>query len=135
MYTKALELLKEYESKSWDTRKVGCFATDGVNIIGGFNQPPLPFMKYRDLDNNTLDYVIHAEQDVLIKLPEGTYDLYVSYAPCKLCASLIIKSNKIRKVYYRDVLSNHTEGLSLLQLAKIPFECIKKETNEHDRRI
>lgn len=122
----SIEKLDYIASHSKDIRKVGCILEpleEFQKTYEGFNQAPnnLPM---RDENNNTYDYVIHAEVSALLKADlTKKYNLYVSYAPCIRCASLIVYLGCVEKVYYKDILHNHKGGIKFLENAGIP--CIK----------
>ena len=88
--------------------KVGCIIWDMKRrtiISLGYNGTPEGEDNQMELDNVTLDTVVHAEMNALRKLRfwelRKHLVLFVTHAPCKRCAEMIVK-HRIRKVYYLD---------------------------------
>jgi len=71
----------------------------------GYNGTPEGEDNLMERDNVTLDTVVHAEMNALRKLRfwelRKHLVLFVTHAPCKRCAEMIVKY-RIRKVYYLD---------------------------------
>lgn len=70
-----------------------------------------------DIDGNTKDDVVHAEENSILKLAKSTESsegsvMFVSTEPCIKCAKLIILSG-ISHVYYSDDYNN-SGGIELL---------------------
>lgn len=107
-------------------KKVGAIIVDqkGENIIGiGYNGTPMGFNNNCECeDGTTLDYVIHAEQNALMKLAKSgnsSYNaiLFCTLSPCSKCAGMIIQagiSTVVFSEYYKC-----KQGLELLDLAGI----------------
>ena len=88
--------------------KVGCIIWDMKHrtiISLGYNGTPEGEDNEMERDNVTLDTVVHAEMNALRKLRwwemRKHLVLFVTHAPCKRCAEMIVK-HRIRKVYYLD---------------------------------
>lgn len=88
--------------------KVGCLIWDTKRrtiISLGYNGTPEGEDNEMERDNVTLDTVVHAEMNALRKLRwwelRKHLVLFVTHAPCKRCAEMIVK-HRIRKVYYLD---------------------------------
>ena len=88
--------------------KVGCIIWDMKRrtiISLGYNGTPEGEDNQMELDNVTLDTVVHAEMNALRKLRwwerRKHLVLFITHAPCKRCAEMIVKY-RIRKVYYLD---------------------------------
>ena len=88
--------------------KVGCLIWDMKRrtiISLGYNGTPEGEDNQMELNNVTLDTVVHAEMNALRKLRfwelRKHLVLFVTHAPCKRCAEMIVKY-RIRKVYYLD---------------------------------
>ena len=88
--------------------KVGCLIWDMKRrtiISLGYNGTPEGEDNLMERDNVTLDTVVHAEMNALRKLRfwelRKHLVLFVTHAPCKRCAEMIVKY-RIRKVYYLD---------------------------------
>lgn len=100
-------------------KQVGAIAAKGYNIIDwGFNGTPSGSPNVcEDINGNTLEEVIHAERNVICKcaregksLKDST--MYVTYAPCQTCASMIHAAGVIRVVYQEG---NDKGGVPLLR--------------------
>lgn len=66
---------------------------------------------------------LHAEMNALLKAP-GLQPkvLYVSCAPCLMCAKAAVNANVIRVVYWDDFRND--EGVELLRRCHVPVERI-----------
>lgn len=120
-----LRMSKEWATNSKCKRsQVGCLVVKNKTIISdGYNGTPTGFPnECEDCNNNTLDYVLHAEANAITKLAKNTVSafestMYVTLSPCYDCAKLIIQSGIKRMVFsefYRD-----TSSLDLLNQAGI----------------
>jgi dCMP deaminase len=104
-----VDVVKRLARNSRATRaKVGCIIWDMKRrtiISLGYNGTPEGEDNQMELDNVTLDTVVHAEMNALRKLRfwelRKHLVLFVTHAPCKRCAEMIVK-HRIRKVYYLD---------------------------------
>ena len=104
--------------------KVGCvIARDSRVVSIGYNGTPSGFMNIcEDIDGNTKDIVIHAEQNALMFAAKsgiatnGT-TIYCTLAPCAQCALLIIQAG-IKRVVFAEYYRDRT-GLETLKRAKI----------------
>lgn len=120
-----------YSELSYCTRRqVGCIIVKHDSIIAfGYNGTPSGAENVcEDCDGNTKPEVIHAEDNALRKLTKGTESadgavMFVTTAPCKLCASRIIDAG-IKTVYYADLYRNangidylKNRGVDVIQLS------------------
>lgn len=71
------------------------------------------------------DAAVHAEANALIFAGTTTHGatLYVTHAPCRSCAGLVVNAGVRRVVYGLDYRS--TRGLELLATAGIPAEKVE----------
>lgn len=88
--------------------------TVGYNNVGISNLP------FRDENNITHKYVLHAEEDLLLKLLsreklKEKLTVVINYAPCEHCAAMLVSSKVVDKVLYKELLNNHTEGIKYIQ--------------------
>lgn len=100
--------------------KVGCVIVKDHRIISiGYNgTPPGADNRCEDENNVTYDSVIHAEDNAIRKLEQSpeTGDgasLFVTTAPCFLCAGLILNAG-VREVFYNIPYKNE-RGIERLQ--------------------
>jgi len=105
-------------------RKVGAIAVKDGNILGfGFNGTPSGFPnECEDEDGKTLDWVLHAEVNLIAKLAKSTMSLgdatvYITTSPCMTCAKMLSQSG-VKQVFYRDAYSKE-DGLYLLNKLNI----------------
>jgi dCMP deaminase len=100
--------------------KVGAIIVKNGSILAhGWNGTPSGY-KTNDCecaDGTTSPFVLHAEQNVLMKMAKSTEsiegaDLFCTHSPCPECAKLIAQSG-IRKVYYKNKY-RLSEGLDAL---------------------
>lgn len=90
--------------------KVGCVIVAQSVIAVGVNKFPSGMAVVPDATTDEKHkYIIHAEQDAILSLvgkhipaPISTAVLYVTHAPCSVCARLIAATG-IRKVVFRYV--------------------------------
>ncbi len=99
--------------------KVGCIIVKDTQIISmGWNGMPSGEDNCcEDKDGNTLNNVIHAEQNAIIKLAASSETsvksvIYSTLAPCLSCAKLIVGA-KISTVIY-DTNYRTNDGLDYL---------------------
>lgn len=101
-------------------RKVGCVIVKDDKIISiGYNGTPKGYDNCcEDENGNTIDVVIHAEENALMKLTrshETSQDasLFVTLSPCVSCAKLIHNAG-IKEVFYSEQY-RCTAGIEYLQ--------------------
>lgn len=106
--------------------KVGCVVVKDDYIIShGYNGTPAGFDNCCEENGKTKDLVLHAERNALMRLARSTESsvgasMFLTHAPCKICASLVISSG-IKEVYYREVYRD-MEGIELLKQSGIMVE-------------
>jgi dCMP deaminase len=107
--------------------KVGAIIVrDGI-LAEGWNGAPAGFPNdTRDDDNTTHPWIIHAEQNAIAKCARKGIScdgatIYVTLAPCRDCARMIIQSG-IKEVVYRDRFNKDEEGLAMLERAGVAVE-------------
>lgn len=119
-----MQIAKEVAKLSRCERaKVGALIVKDKNIISyGFNGTPSGFCNDCEKDNVTLQEVIHAECNAILKAGKEANgsSLYITMSPCFECCKLI-KQAGIRKVYFAEKYRDLT-GLEKL---KIEYEIIK----------
>ena len=110
------------ESKC-ERRKVGCVISKDSRIVStGYNGNPSGMPNCCESDGNTMETVLHAEQNALMfAAKEGISTkgctLYVTLSPCLTCATLIIQAG-ITKVIYKEEYRD-TKGIKLLNSMKV----------------
>lgn len=94
-----------------DNRKVGCIITTGdmQKILAiGYNGPPRPMPNdsCRNLPEGNCG-CLHAEMNAIAALDSTVPSkvMFVTMAPCEMCASLIAQA-EIRRVYYYQPYRN-----------------------------
>lgn len=98
------KLLNLIANSSEEDKKVGCLIETSNRIVIGYNERI----------GNSKESIIHAEEMAILDLKEEESGiLYCSLSPCIHCASLIIQSNKIDKVFYIEVYKK-SNGIQLL---------------------
>jgi len=124
--------LRVAEMSHDEKHRVGCVIVKNGILAEGWNGSPTGFPnETRDSEGNTLSWVIHAEQNAIAKCAQKGVSckgatLYVTLAPCRDCARLILQSG-ITKVVYGKRFSDK-EGLNLLKTAKLNvYQFIVKE--------
>lgn len=124
-HIKGMNIARKIANKSLSNKKkVGCVIIDNNEIIStGFNRvPDCIDNKKCEEDNITYWYVIHAEEDAILKLIDNNIILnnpimYITLSPCKNCAKLIIQSG-IKTIVY-DEKYKYDESIELLKQANI----------------
>lgn len=120
-----LKMAEEWANNSCCSRKkVGALIVKGDMIISdGYNGTPSGFPNdCEDGNGETYFYVLHAEANAITKLSRSTQNgegatLYVTMAPCKDCAKLIIQTG-IKTVIYKEEYRENI-GIKLLKQASI----------------
>lgn len=105
-------------------KKVGVFIVkDNTIISDGFNGTP------KGMDNSCEDengetrwYVIHSEQNAILKLAQSTVSstgstMYITLSPCRECCKMILGAGISRLVY--DKQHSDTSGLDILRYAGV----------------
>lgn len=108
--------------------KVGAIIVKNGSILAhGWNGTPSGFStNVCELeDGTTSPFVLHAEQNVLVKMAKSTEsiegsELFCTHSPCPECSKLLAQSG-IRKVYYKHQY-RITEGLDVLQQLGVDVE-------------
>ena len=106
-------------------------------ISDGYNGTPSGFENICEDENGiTKPYVLHAEANAITKLARSGNNsdgstLYVTASPCIECAKLIIQSG-IKRVVYGEKY-RLTEGIDLLERARIEVEYLNLEDNESEQ--
>ena len=113
-----MNIAQEVSSLSRCTRsKVGVVIIKDKNIVSyGYNGTPAGFDNTCEIDNKTLETVLHAEANAIIKAGKLAFgaDLYTTMSPCLECCKLI-KQAGISKVYYKEEYRDK-KGLTLLKI-------------------
>ena len=100
--------------------KVGAIIVKNGSILAhGWNGTPSGFRtNFCELeDGTTSPFVLHAEQNVLVKMAKSTEsiegaELFCTHSPCPECSKLLAQSG-VKKVYYKYAY-RITEGLDVL---------------------
>lgn len=101
--------------------KVGAIVVKNGSILAhGWNGTPSGFRtNVCELeDGTTSPFVLHAEQNVLVKMAKSTEsiegaELFCTHSPCPDCSKLLAQSG-VRKVYFKHKY-RITEGLDVLR--------------------
>jgi len=108
--------------------KVGAIIVKNGSILAhGWNGTPSGFRtNVCELeDGTTSPFVLHAEQNVLVKMAKSTEsvdgaEIFCTHSPCPECSKLLAQSG-IKKVYYKHRY-RITEGLDVLQQLGVDVE-------------
>lgn len=117
---------------SYCTRKqVGCVIVKDDNTIAyGWNGTPAGENNCCEgEDGKTNPNTIHAEDNALRKLTRSNSssvdaEVFITAAPCQRCAEKLSDA-RVKKVYYAEIYSHHTEGLEHLKKHSIQTEHLK----------
>ncbi len=133
-----LAIAKIVAQRSYAKKKqVGAVLAKGTSIISyGYNGTPAGMSNVCETDQNkTLDIVVHAEMNAILKAAklgistEGT-TLYITLSPCINCAKLILQSGVKEVIFieeYKDL-----SAVDLLNEQGVICESIAlKETKEY----
>ncbi len=108
-------------------RKVGALLVkDKMIISDGYNGTPEGFENIcEDENNQTKEYVLHAEANAITKVAKSNNSskgatMYVTTSPCVECAKLIIQAGISRVVFTEKYRMEN--GLKLLERANIKIE-------------
>lgn len=105
-----LKMAEVWATNSYCRRmQVGSLIVKNKSIISdGYNGSPTGFPnECEDENNQTLNYILHAEANAITKLAKSTQSsdgstLYVTVSPCFECSKLIIQSG-VKRLVFRDV--------------------------------
>jgi dCMP deaminase len=108
--------------------KVGAIIVKNGSILAhGWNGTPSGFRtNVCELeDGTTSPFVLHAEQNVLIKMAKSTEsidgaELFCTHSPCPECSKLLAQSG-VKKVYFKHKY-RITEGLDVLNQLGVDTE-------------
>lgn len=100
--------------------KVGAIVVKNNSILAhSWNGTPSGFRTNccEDEKGNTSPFVLHAEQNILVKMAKSTEsiegaDLFCTHSPCEECAKLLAQSG-VKRVYYK-IAYRIPEGLNVL---------------------
>jgi len=127
-----MNIAKETAKLSYCNRlKVGAIIVKGNSILSyGYNGTPPGFENVCESDTNeTFEYVLHAEENALMKVANSNESLkdsvmFLTHAPCVKCSKLISVTD-IKIIIY-DELYRDTKGISLLKSVGKHIYCIKE---------
>lgn len=105
-----LKMAEVWATNSYCRRmQVGSLIVKNKSIISdGYNGSPTGFPnECEDENNQTLNYILHAEANAITKLAKSTQSsegstLYVTVSPCFECSKLIIQSG-VKRLVFKDV--------------------------------
>lgn len=111
--------------------KVGAIVVKNGSILAhGWNGTPSGFKTNScELeDGTTSPFVLHAEQNVLVKMAKSTEsiegaELFCTHSPCPDCSKLLAQSG-VKKVYFKYKY-RITEGLDVLQQLGVEIEQVQ----------
>jgi len=111
--------------------KVGAIIVKNGSILAhGWNGTPSGYKTNCCEDKNgvTSPFVLHAEQNVLVKMAKSTEsiegaELFCTHSPCSECSKLLAQSG-IKKVYYKYKY-RITEGIDVLNALGVETEEVK----------
>lgn len=111
--------------------KVGAIVVKNGSILAhGWNGTPSGFKtnKCELEDGTTSPFVLHAEQNALVKMAKSTEsiegaELFCTHSPCPDCSKLLAQSG-VKKVYFKHKY-RITEGLSVLQQLGVEIEQVQ----------
>lgn len=126
-----LKMAEVWATNSYCRRmQVGCLIVKNKSIISdGYNGSPTGFPnECEDENNQTLNYILHAEANAITKLAKSTQSsdgstLYVTVSPCFECSKLIIQSG-VKRLVFKDVYRK-PESIKFLYEAGIEIVRLK----------
>ena len=126
-----MDIALRISEMSFDSKhKVGALIVNEGILAEGWNGAPSGFSNLtRDDEGETHSWIIHAEQNAIAKCAkkgvscEGA-TLYVTLAPCRHCARLILQAGITRVVYKKNF--SDKEGIALLEKAGIQLDLYVK---------
>lgn len=108
--------------------KVGAIIVKNGSILAhGWNGTPSGYETNccEEEDGSTSPFVLHAEQNVLVKMAKSTEsiegaELFCTHSPCPECSKLLAQSG-VKKVYYKNRY-RVAEGIAVLNALGITTE-------------
>ena len=115
-----LDIAKRVSEMSYCKKlKVGCVVVRGGRILSmGWNGTPKGFDNCCEIEGETVDEVIHAEENAIAKLAKSTdtsnkATVYSTLAPCVECAKLMIQAGIVRVIFLKRY--RYDAGVDLLR--------------------
>lgn len=109
-------------------RQVGCVLTDPdmEQITGGYNGTYKggPNVCIGDALTSGACGCIHAEVNAGIKAPRGPKLAFITCAPCRTCAQVLVNLGVI-SVFFDDAGSNASAGLLILSQAGVKYQQLR----------
>lgn len=108
--------------------KVGALVVKNDSILAhGWNGTPSGFStnSCEEADGSTSKFVLHAEENVLVKMAKSTESIegatmFCTHSPCASCSKLIAQC-KVKKLYYKYEY-RITDGLDILKSLNVEVE-------------
>lgn len=131
-----MEVAFTFAKQSTSNRlKVGAIIVkDGSILSHGWNGTPTGFKtnKCELGDGTTSPFVLHAEENAIIKMAKSTEsidgaDIFCTHAPCPNCSKLLAQGG-IRTVYYSEPYRN-LSGLEVLRQLGVKVVKLKHDRN------
>lgn len=126
LYKKLVETVAEMST--CNILKVGAIIVKNNSVISyGYNGTPIGDDNNCECQGETIDTVIHAEQNALYKCASSNSNcknavVFCTHAPCIRCAVAMYQS-KIKKVYYINEYKNRL-GIDFLNRKNVKVEMI-----------
>ncbi len=125
-YMKTAELFSQVSNCK--RMKVGAIVVKNGSILAhGWNGTPSGFHTNccEQEDGSTNPFVLHAEQNALVKMAKSSEsidgsELFCTHSPCPDCSKMIAQAG-VKKVYYRNEY-RITDGIDVLQQLGVEVE-------------
>ena len=126
-----MHIAEEYAKESKDPKfKVGCVIVTKRGVLyPGYNGDEIGGDNKRDSLETGQSGFVHGEANAILKFDPSLHEdciMYVNYAPCVTCARMIVNTQSIKAVYYKQLYSPDTKGIEVLKKRGIVCEQLKE---------
>jgi dCMP deaminase len=126
-----MSIAEMYAAESKDPKfKVGCVIVTPEGILyPGYNGDEIGGDNVRDSLETGQSGFVHGEANAILKFNPTIHKgsvMYVNYAPCVVCARMVVNTQAIKAVYYKLLYSPDTKGIDVLKKRGIICEQLKE---------
>ena len=126
-----ISIAELYAKESKDPKfKVGSVIVTPEGILyPGYNGDEIGGTNKRDSLDHGCSGFVHSEANSILKFNPSIHkgsSMYVTYNPCAVCSRMIVNTQAIKAVYYKNLYSPDVKGISILHKHGIICEQLKE---------